>query len=75
MRLLTLTLDEIQEVVIELENESKALKEEIYKLAWYMRGAISITEAYILDSQDREIISKIILDNLQTAKETGLPFF
>jgi hypothetical protein len=40
-----------------------------------MRGAISITEAYTLDSQDREIINKIILDNLQTAKETGLPFF
>jgi hypothetical protein len=75
MRLLTLTLNEIQEVVTELDKESKALKEEIYKLAWYMRGAISITEAYTLDSQDREIINKIILDNLQTAKETGLPFF
>jgi hypothetical protein len=75
MRLLTLTLDEIQEVVTELEKESKALKEEIFKLAWYMRGSLSITEAYTLDSQDREILNKIILDNLQTAKETGLPFF
>ena len=40
-----------------------------------MRGAVSITEAYTLDFQDREILNKIILDNLQTAKETGLPFF
>jgi hypothetical protein len=72
---LTLTLDEIQEVVTELEKESKALKEEIFKLAWYMRGSLSFTEAYTLDFQDREIIHKIVLDNLQTAKETGLPFF
>ena len=72
---MTLTLDEIQEVVTELEKESKALKEEIFKLAWYMRGSLSFTEAYTLDFQDREIIHKIVLDNLQTAKETGLPFF
>lgn len=39
-----------------------------------MRGGLSVAEAYDIDSADREILSKIIQDNLETAKETGLPF-
>jgi hypothetical protein len=40
-----------------------------------MRGGVTITEAYELDLQDREAISKIIEGNLETTKESGLPFF
>lgn len=40
-----------------------------------MRGGLSFTEAYMLDYQDREIISKIIEENLEVAKDSGLPFF
>ncbi len=40
-----------------------------------MRGSLSIEQAFMLDIQDREIISEIIKDNLETTKESGLPFF
>ena len=40
-----------------------------------MRGGLSFTEAYMLDLQDREIISKIVEENLEVAKESGMPFF
>jgi len=59
----------------QLENESKALKEEALKVCWYMRGSISFDEAMLLSSEDRKIISKIIKSNLETAKESGMPFF
>jgi len=59
----------------QLENESKALKEEALKVCWYMRGSISFNEAMLLSSEDRKIISKIIKSNLETAKESGMPFF
>jgi hypothetical protein len=72
---LTLTIEEIQVIVKQLENESKALKHEIYKLAWFMRGALSFEEAYNLDQTDREIIAKIIEENLETSKLSGMPFF
>lgn len=65
-------MDEIQEVVKEMENESKALKLEIYKLAWYMRGALSIEQAYMMDYEDREIIVKIVHENIENSKETGM---
>lgn len=72
---MTLTIEEIQVIVKQLENESKALKHEIYKLAWFMRGALSFEEAYNLDQTDREIIAKIIEENLETSKLSGMPFF
>jgi hypothetical protein len=40
-----------------------------------MRGGISYAEAHMLTHDEREIIGKIIKDNLETAKETGMPFF
>jgi hypothetical protein len=40
-----------------------------------MRGGVSIDEAYNLTIEDKEIISDIIKDNLETTKKSGLPFF
>lgn len=72
---MTLSLDQIQVEVKKLENESKALKSELFKMAWFMRGAITLEQAYMLDISDREIISDLIKGNLETTKESGLPFF
>jgi len=36
---------------------------------------MTITEAYNLAPDDREIIGKIIEDNLETTKKSGIPFF
>lgn len=72
---MTLSLPEIQLVVEALEKESKALKAELFKLAWYMRGGMTLEEAYILDVQDREIVKELINENLEITKETKLPFF
>ena len=70
-----LTLPQIEEEVKRMDEESKALKKEIYKLAWFMRGSLSIEEAFSMDLMDRDILIEIIKENLETAKETGLPFF
>jgi len=40
-----------------------------------MRGAISMDDAFYLTAEDREIINKIIDENLEVTKETKLPFF
>ena len=57
-----------------MEKESKALKEEVLKICWFMRGGISYSEGMQLSSEERKIISDIINDNLETTKKTGLPF-
>jgi hypothetical protein len=40
-----------------------------------MRGGITIEQAYQLDQEDRNIVFKIIEENLETTKKSGLPFF
>jgi len=72
-----LTLDNEQVIawLDSLEKESKALKREIMQLCWYMRGSISYTEAMELAPSEREIIVKLIKENLETAKKSGMPFF
>jgi hypothetical protein len=68
-------MEEIHKEVKKLEDESKALKKELYKLAWFMRGALTFEQAYMLDVADREIIGEIVKENLETTKESQLPFF
>jgi hypothetical protein len=40
-----------------------------------MRGGLSYDDAMYLSQSDREIIGKIVKDNLETAKKSGMPFF
>jgi hypothetical protein len=72
---LILSIPEIEKVVKDLDEESKALKKEIFKLAWFMRGSINIDQAYQLDYQDRILIGEIVQENLEFTKDSGLPFF
>jgi hypothetical protein len=72
---LTLDIDGINQLVKDFELDSKAIKDEIFRICWYMRGGVTATEGMMLTQEDREIISKIVEKNLETTKESGLPFF
>jgi hypothetical protein len=71
---LKLDIEGINKVIVEYEQDSKALKDELFRICWYLRGT-PISEAYMLSYEDRVIIGKIIERNLETTKESGLPFF
>ena len=58
-----------------MESEIKNFKMELYKLAWFMRGGVTISEVYESSYEDREVMTRVIKDNLDTAKKTGQPFF
>jgi hypothetical protein len=58
-----------------MEKEVRAIKEELFKFCWHMRGGITLTEAYDIDQTDREIIIKLIESNIETTNKTKLPFF
>lgn len=72
---MNLDLPEIEQIVKEMDEDSKALRKELFKMAWYMRGSLSIEEAFMLDIESRMAIAEIIQENLETTKETKLPFF
>jgi hypothetical protein len=40
-----------------------------------MRGGLSYSEAMALSPTEREIIARLVKDNLETTKKSGQPFF
>ena len=72
---MTLDNDAIVELIESYDKESRAIKEEALKMIWHMRGGLSYNEAMMLGYAEREIIGSIIKKNMETTKESGLPFF
>jgi hypothetical protein len=72
---LTLTDDEIVKFLDDLDQESKAIKDELLRMCWYMRGGLTYEESMYLSRSEREIIGKLIDDNLETTKKSGMPFY
>lgn len=58
-----------------MEKEVNSIKNESLKLTWYMRGGVSYTEIMNMSHNERAMIGKIVEDNLETTKNTKLPFF
>jgi hypothetical protein len=72
---LNLSNYEIVDYLKSLDKEARAIREEALRFCWYMRGGLSYADALLLSQDERKIVSKIIEDNMETTKKSGLPFF
>jgi hypothetical protein len=66
---------DLMSYIKEMENEIKQLKMDLLRMSWYMRGGLDYHSSLQLSPVEREIISDLIKDNLETTKKTGKPFF
>jgi hypothetical protein len=57
------------------ERDVRALKDDALRMSWYMRGGLSYDDAMMLSVTERELIGKIIKDNMETTQKSRLPFF
>ena len=73
--LLSQTESDIIKTLKDMESGQKELKHELVKISWYMRGGLSYSEAMALSPTEREIIARLVKDNLETTKKSGQPFF
>ena len=67
-------MPEILHYAESMDKEARAIKKDVLKMCWYMRG-LSYSEGMNLTWEEREIIGEIIKENLETTKKSGLPFF
>ena len=72
---MTLSNEEIAELLESYDKDSKAIKKDLLTMCWFMRGSITYDDANLLSYEDRNTISELIKANLETTKESGLPFF
>jgi len=70
-----LSVEQIENMLKDYENNTRAIKEDLMKICWFMRGSISYSECHMMTHDEKIIVGKLIEKNLQTTKDTGLPFF
>jgi hypothetical protein len=58
-----------------MEQDCITIKSNALKMSWYMRGGATYNEILNMSLGEREAITKIIEENLETTKNTNMPFF
>ena len=58
-----------------MDDETKALRHDLFKVCWFMRGGVTYSEAAAMSPTERQIVAQLVKDNLETTKKTGQPFF
>ncbi len=58
-----------------MDEDTKLIKKNALKFSWYMRGGVSYEDVLNMSESEREAISEIIDENLETTKKTQMPFF
>jgi len=70
-----LPASEIPKYLVGLDEQVDEFKRELVRISWYMRGGVTMQELlHIYSHDDRESMYAIIKDNLETTKESGMPF-
>jgi hypothetical protein len=72
---LALSNEDIVTWLDQMDKETKAMRDDVLRICWYMRGSISYSDGMMLSRTDQILINKIIKDNMETTKKSGLPFF
>lgn len=64
---------DIEAWIKSLELSIKSIKDEIFRISWYMRGGVSADELFhIYSHEDRQIINEIIKDNIEATKKSKM---
>ena len=72
---MALSNEDIVTLLDQMDKETKAMRDDVLRICWYMRGSISYSDGMMLLRTDQILINKIIKDNMETTKKSGLPFF
>ncbi len=72
---MTLDNPETIEYLEQLDKESRAIRNESMKLSWWMRGGATYEDIIMMSRSERDMIGKLIEDNMEATKKSGLPFF
>lgn len=58
-----------------MDKEAEMIRSESLKISWYMRGGLTYDQVLMLSTKERDVVGKLIKENLETTKKSGMPFF
>lgn len=67
--------EEIVGYLESLDREANEIRNDVLRLCWYMRGGITLSEAFELDVNEKKLIAELIKDNMEITKKSGMPFY
>ena len=57
-----------------MENDTKQIKDVVYRIGWYMRGSFTYDDLmFKISLEDRKILNNIIKENIETVNKTKMP--
>lgn len=65
----------MEDLLNQMEREANELKRQGLRMSWYMRGGATYDDVMNMSHSERTMISELIKDNLETTKNSKLPFF
>lgn len=65
----------MEDLLNQMEREANELKRQGLRMSWYMRGGATYDDVMNMSHAERTMISELIKDNLETTKNSKLPFF
>ncbi len=66
---------DIATYVDQMEKESTDVREQCLKMSWYMRGGATYEDVLQMSQTERQLVSDLIKENLETTNKSKLPFF
>lgn len=58
-----------------MDQEAKTIRADSMRLAWHMRGGATYAQVMMMSADERQIISELVKDNIETTKKSKLPWF
>lgn len=58
-----------------MDQEAKDIRASCMRLSWYMRGGASYEDVLTMSYEERQAISKLAEENMETTNKTRLPYF
>ena len=72
--LLRLDHEGVKKLIEGYDKEVSDIKRICMKLTWYMRGGTSYTDVLNMSYAEREMINKLVEENIELTKKTQMPF-
>jgi hypothetical protein len=58
-----------------MEEECHKIKANALKMSWFMRGGVSYEDILNMSPDEREAMARLVESNLETTKNSKMPFF
>ena len=55
-----------------MTSESRAIEKQVLEICWYMRGGVTLEQAWQLTYDQRATVMDIINKNIERTKESGI---